>query len=242
MGEFNELRWSELPDQWTDDHERLLDRTLPSRRFIAFAEWIKARSWGSITPGSFWEAINEASDELFGVSVVDAMDRQISSAERKVSSALEMIAPTQSVHPSVIAIAAHVQQRRRLHGLLSAAPLRLLDPHEYWADLGNSEVRMPADWFLTSKSGFDDVPMGLVEFQSPMYKPSPGDRPRFLKQDPVGHADTQNTDEVFSIAARFLVRGAISDAWVGPELDWARNFMATQTRALVIPPYDGLRI
>ncbi|MFK3983120.1 hypothetical protein ACI2K4_22425 [Micromonospora sp. NPDC050397] len=224
MGQFEHLTAENL-----DDDPQLWHRIMPSSRLLDLLRWLHGRYRGKIrTVEDAWEAVNEACVDLYGfdvaASLVSDVDWMARSVERHLNKAHEVIVDLDMV--------VHVRARMEIARDFAADPMLFVDPSD-----SRQISPMVADYHLASAGGFSCVPSDLTEFDSEFYASSDG-RARFVKPK-LGEdlRELQRVDEELSAIARFLVRGAASPSWVGPEREAVALWLASHKELRIIPPF-----
>lgn len=219
----------------TESDPHILDHILPSRRFARIMNWLAERPQLPTEPLDLWAEVNQACVELFGVTVPNAMLRDLDHFEAKVRETVSgnEIGLTQAE------LLSHLRIRRRLHDVLTSNPLSLIDPPTYWEQRSTTWPRMAADWFLYRPDGFDVIPPEHGRFESDLFRADTDGRPQFLKPNlPTEFARTLAFhDEVNTLVARYFVCGRASDSWVGSELTRVEERIAQAVDLARIPPF-----
>lgn len=225
MGDFRRWRLSDL-----DADPGLESRILPAFRLAQLLMWAERRDLRDVEdPIEAWPVVQEACQELFGSSVVESMEAEIDWMEGALpdppEEAMEWNAWSE--------LTFLVRQRRRVLEQLKADPMSLLDPIRAPA----SDFTLVPDFMLFHGRGFDEIPPGLEPLAGYLFG---GDGPPLLLR-PTPQDDFQrgfqDQDELWTALARFMTRGHLADAWLGPELDVVADLVA-ERGVPIVPPHD----
>lgn len=235
MGRFEHLTAERL-----DDDPHLWGRIMPSARLADLLAWLHNRYAGKLTSAlDVWEAVNEACSALYGASVVDSLASDVAFLRAKFDGFVQSSGSWTWHHAD---IGAHIALREWVADAFAAAPEYFLDPIAYWAEGGTRPEYLP-EYYLASKHGFSHVPVGFVPFDSQFYRPAGASTVHFLKVATPSeqHAAFQRVDEVYTVMTRYLVRGARSPSWIGPELDEVEDWLTTNFTIHLVPPFGQRR-
>lgn len=237
MGCFTDLRSADIAADPT-----VYERVLPSQRFMRLVTWLQGAIRGRLTePGEAWQLVNEGCTQLFGETVIESLNREISQIEARLHAQLEVVRG--GSYPTwAIEMYSHAAARKRLAVSFTADPLSYLDPRRYWSDEG-MKLHMTPDYLLVRREGFTEVPPGHQAVGSFPYDTATtvGDHPHFCFRAP---ADDQmrtidETDFALSAISRFYLNGYRSDSWIGPELGRISETMRDGS-VVLFPPYGGI--
>ncbi|MEU2701346.1 MULTISPECIES: hypothetical protein [Micromonospora] len=228
MGRFENLFASKL-----DEDPDLWHRIAPSSRLLDILKWLHERCSGKLRSVSdVWNAVNEACLDLYGEDVVSAMTADTQWMKRILD---DFVGRANSSPP--VDLLAHVRTRLLVAEEFAANPMPFIDPIVAWTQADSASTRLVPEYHFASRSGFRNIPVDLTPFDSMFYHPVAG-KTFFVK--PRTNAvvgEMQRVDEEFSAVARFLVRGAASPSWVGPEREAVARWLVAGKGIYVVPPF-----
>ena len=230
MGEFSRL-------VSTPAHElsmSLYENVLPSHRLAAIMVWCESRRLDHLVdPLEAWDILNSACKELFGATVLESMEADISFSLNLCAPVLHQLRsdPSTPIHSGLRDAIGRIFTRQQYLEVLRSDPGRLIDP-----GLANHQVLARPDHILYRLDGFESVIDGYEELRSPPFARKEGDvlflRPMARDADTAALLDD---DEMRSVLERYLVNGATGREWIGPELAWMRDNLPDHYR--VHAPY-----
>ncbi|GAA2736411.1 hypothetical protein GCM10009867_21040 [Pedococcus aerophilus] len=231
MGKFSRLFAKEL-----NAEPKLFGEIMPAGRLHAILNYAHQKRVRDLDdPDLAWDIVNDACLDLYGESVLESLSADIEFWEKRLMHGLQDI---ESLNPFMLGLIAHLETRKSVAARFAENPSSLYDPIEYW-DKSQVGAHVLPEFMLASSAGFESIPDGYIQTSSMFYSSPDGDRANFIKPRVASaqHRELQAADEEATAISRFLISGARSRTWVGPERDRVRAWLQSRVDIRVIGPF-----
>ena len=151
----------------------LIDRVLPSQRFLALLGWWRRANLGrDLEPLDLWPRVEQACQDLFGWSVVESMEIDVA-AHAEMVDRLAAQGVTPATYHGLLDARFLLNRRKEALRILLDRPMTIVDPLAYGA-AHEARREFTPDWMLLHRSGFRDdaIPSEMSPLDSLLVGPS----------------------------------------------------------------------